>query len=426
MRVVERFLAANEWSTARKVAVTTVVWVPLQLAQYAVARVAAGWSELVDVRWFDYLYGVLVPVEIAVGLVAAHVARRGREGEWTFYALFTSYFSIAGVGAYAGGIANAATLMPLLVPVLVAPAFFGVRKSAFVLAASFVALTSAAVAPWAGADHAPALQTRSFDDLGSGALVVAGVGMLTPALVGGALFVMVLGEAFRRERAALAETRDQLSEAVGLISKYVPAEVAAGILAGTQQPTDAYRRQKVTAFFSDIVGFTDLSEELEPEDLATVLNEYFTEMAEIAHRHHGTVDDLQGDGLVLVFGAPNHVSDREHALDAVRAAVEMQEAVAGLNGRWRAEGIDAHISVRIGINTGVVTVGHFGSATRRKYTVLGKHVNLAARIQALCEPGCVLISKATWLLVNDIVATESLGDHAFRGITRPVEVLRLV
>jgi class 3 adenylate cyclase len=426
MRVVERLVAAHEWSTARKVAVTTVVWVPLQLLQYVVARTAVAQSDLVDGRWLDYSYGVLVVVEVAIGVIAARVARGSREGSWTFYALFTSYYVVAAVGSYAGGVANSATLIPLLVPVLVAPAIFGLRQCVYVLAACFVALAAATLAPSFGADYAPAVITGSFEDLNTGPLLVAGVGMLAPALVGGALFVMLLGEAFRRERAALARTRDQLSHAVGLISTYVPAEVAAGILAGTEQQSGGYERQKVTAFFSDIVGFTDLSEELEPEDLATVLNEYFTEMAEIAQRHGGTIDELQGDGLVLVFGAPNHVSDSQHALDAVHAAVEMQGAVVSLNERWRDAGIDAEVRVRIGINTGVVTVGHFGTATRRKYTVLGKHVNLAARIQAMCEPGSVLMSRATWLLVNKQVAAESLGEHAFRGITRPVEVLQVL
>jgi class 3 adenylate cyclase len=426
MKVVEPFVTASEWSTAKKVVVTMAIWVPLQLVQYAVARVAGAWSHLIDVRWIDVCFGLVVPVEVVIGLAAARVSRRGGEGEWTFYALFCWYFLVAAVGAYAGGTINAATLIPLLVPVLVSPALYGLRKSVFVLGLGTVAILASAVAPWAGADFAPALDTRSVEDLGSARLALAGAGLILPALVGGAVLVMVTGEALRRERAALAHARDQLSDAVGLISTYVPAEVASGILAGTEQQADGYKRQKVTAFFSDIVGFTDLSEELEPEDLATVLNEYFTEMTEIAHRHRGTVDELQGDGLVLVFGAPNHVSDREHALDAVRAAVEMQEAIAGLNERWRNEGLDVRIRVRIGINTGVVTVGHFGTAARRKYTVLGKHVNLAARIQAICEPGHVLISKATWLLIGSQVPTRSLGDHTFQGITRPVEVLQVV
>jgi class 3 adenylate cyclase len=257
-------------------------------------------------------------------------------------------------------------------------------------------------------------------------VVFAGAAILVPAIVVSLAMVLLLTEAYRRERAALSSTQDQLSDAVGLISKYVPAELASGLLAGTEAPSSGYKRQKVTSFFSDIVGFTELAEEMEPEDLARMLNEYFTEMAGIAERHHGTVDELQGDGLILVFGAPTFRSDREHALDAVRSASEMQRAIAGLNEKWSRDGLDVAIEVRMGINTGVVTVGHFGSGNRLKYTVLGKHVNLAARIQAMCEPGSVLISHATWLLVHDDVESRSLGLQEFKGITRPVEVHKLV
>jgi class 3 adenylate cyclase len=266
---------------------------------------------------------------------------------------------------------------------------------------------------------------RSIDAYASLRAQLGGAAILTPAVVGSFVFVTLLAAGARRDRTALVETRDQLDQAIGLISKYVPAELASGILSGTEGASSGYRRQKVTSFFSDIVGFTELAEEMEPEELAVVLNEYFTEMAAIADRHHGTVDELQGDGLILVFGAPNFRSDREHALDAVRAASEMQTAIGELNERWRAAGVDVNIRVRMGINTGVVTVGHFGTGNRLKYTVLGKHVNLASRVQAMCEPGKVLISNSTWLLVKHDVATRSLGERDFKGITRPVEVHEL-
>jgi class 3 adenylate cyclase len=316
-------------------------------------------------------------------------------------------------------------LFPVFGPLLFIPFWYETRKSSFALALVVVGVSAIVVAIFLGADYAPGLLDRSIDAQGTPAALLAGVPLLLVPLVGAILFLMAAGAAYRRERAALAATRDQLSEAVGLISKYVPAELASGILSGTEVPSGGYRRQKVTSFFSDIVGFTELAEEMEPEDLARVLNEYFSEMAGIADRHHGTVDELQGDGLILVFGAPTFSSDREHALDAVRAASDMRAGVANLNDRWRQAGIDVRISVRMGINTGVVTVGHFGSGNRLKYTVLGKHVNLAARIQAMCEPGKVLISHATWLLVKDECVARSLGEHAFKGITRPVEVHEL-
>jgi len=143
-------------------------------------------------------------------------------------------------------------------------------------------------------------------------------------------------------------------------------------------------------------------------------------MLEIAHRHGGTVDEISGDAILVFFGAPVATDDRDHAIRAVRMAVDMQEAVIRLNEAWRRAGITESLSVRMGINTGVVTIGNFGSQDRMKYAVLGKHVNLAARIQATCDPGKVLISHATWLLVGEEIVCTPKGEGQFKGITRPV------
>lgn len=422
--LVGRFVTATEWSTAKKTAVVALAFgAPLQVLQFATTRPLAL-SGTIDASLLD-LFLLAILHTLVTGLISAWVASRGHEGTWTYYLMFLPYLAIAGYGLYAVGFASALLLVLFLPPLAVLP-LYKLRETIVSLLMAGLVVVGPAGATAAGlVEYAPAFRSRSLDVFGEASFIVGGFGLLLPALVVFPAMMLILTAAYRRDRMHLAETRDQLQSAVGLISKYVPAEVASGILAGTEIPQDGYKRQKVTAFFSDIVGFTNLSEEMEPEDLAVVLNEYFTEMAEIAQKHRGTVDELQGDGLVLVFGAPNHVSDRQHALDAVRAAAEMQEAIGQLNERWRDEGIDVRISVRIGINTGVVTVGHFGTKTRLKYTVIGKHVNLASRIQAMCEPGKVLISNATWLLVNEEVSATSLGEHSFKGITRPVEVFQV-
>ena len=164
----------------------------------------------------------------------------------------------------------------------------------------------------------------------------------------------------------------------------------------------------------------DIAEELEPEDLSRVLNEYFTEMTGIAHRHGGTVDELSGDAILVFFGAPHATDDKDHALRAVRMATEMQQEMVTLNARWRSLGIAETISVRMGISTGVVTVGNFGSPERMKYAVLGKHVNLAARLQTNCQPGNILLSHATWLLIEDQIPCVQKGEMQLKGINKPV------
>lgn len=426
MDLVDRFLTASEWSTAKKTSVMALgFWLPAQIIQYVAARAAVVGTTYFDVRWLDLTYAVLIPLSIVVGGVSAWVASRDHAGEWTFYVLVVPYQLVLASVLYAAGSGNAAVFVPLVLPFLVVAAWFDAGKALIVGSLVVATLLGLAAATLAGVPYAPAILERSIDAQASARVQLGGAAILAPAFVMGGVFVGIVGQGLRRDRARVVATRDQLDHAVALISRYVPAELASGILAGSERPDDGYRRQKVTVFFSDIVGFTDLAEELEPEDLARVLNEYFGEMTAIAGRHRGTVDELQGDGLIVLFGAPTHVSDREHALDAVAMASEMQEAIDRLNVHWQDAGIGEGVAVRMGINTGVVTVGHFGSGGRMKYTVIGKHVNLAARIQAACRPGRVLLSHATWLLVRDVVKAISLGDQEFKGIVRPVEVHEL-
>lgn len=218
----------------------------------------------------------------------------------------------------------------------------------------------------------------------------------------------------RQWEAELAQARD-------LISRYVPQQVADEIAAGRGGAT-RHERRKLTVFFSDLVGFTEIAEDLDPEDLSRLLNEYFTEMTAIADRHGGTVDELAGDAILVFFGAPQATDDRDHALRAVRMAIDMQAATAALNERWQRAGIPQRFRLRMGIDTGVVTVGNFGSAGRMKYAVLGRHVNLAARLQAHCAPDRILLSYNTWLLVHEQIPCTARGEVQLKGVTRPVQV----
>jgi class 3 adenylate cyclase len=143
-------------------------------------------------------------------------------------------------------------------------------------------------------------------------------------------------------------------------------------------------------------------------------------MTAIADRHSGTVDELQGDAILILFGAPEATDDRDHAVRAVQMAVEMQHAMTALNASWRRAGISEEITVRMGIHTGVVTIGNFGSPQRMKDAALGKHVNLAARLQTNCEPGKILLSHATWLLASDRIECTAMGAVMVKGIVKPV------
>src|SRR5262249_39454912 len=153
------------------------------------------------------------------------------------------------------------------------------------------------------------------------------------------------------------------------------------LLAGEVDQPMRHERRRLTIFFSDIAGFTAMADELEPEETSRMLNEYVAAMAEIADRSAAALNQIIGDGLLVIFGAPVATNDHDHALRAVEMALNMQERTNMLRERWMREGIDKPFAVRMGINTGYATVGDFGSEGRVTYTAIGTQTNLAARIQ---------------------------------------------
>lgn len=151
-------------------------------------------------------------------------------------------------------------------------------------------------------------------------------------------------------------------------------------------------RQRLTILMSDLRGFTAISERMEPQDLISMLNHYFSEMYEEIERFHGTLIEFVGDGMLVIFGAP--VKTETHAADAVAAALGMQRRMKEVN-RWNAERGFEPLSMGIGINTDDVILGNIGSERRTKYGVLGPAVNLAGRIESYTTGGQVLISPGT-------------------------------
>jgi len=248
---------------------------------------------------------------------------------------------------------------------------------------------------------------------------------------GGASFALVLGllalayhliARWHQQEEALAETSQQLARANDVISHYVASQLAAQIQAGNFDALDHQERRKLTLFFSDIEGFAATADLVEPEDLASVLNEYLAEMTEIGNRHGATIDKFVGDAIMIFFGAPEATDDHDHALRAVRMALEMQSRMAELQAQWHRHGFERPFRIRIGINTGHASIGNFGSRDRMDYTAIGRQVNLAARLQARCEPGKVLISHSTWVLIQDEVTCTSRGEIEVKGFHQPINV----
>lgn len=210
------------------------------------------------------------------------------------------------------------------------------------------------------------------------------------------------------------------------LSKYLSPQiwqVAFTGQSGAQIPT---RRKKLTVFFSDIKGFTDLSEELEPEDLAALLNSYLSAMSDIAARHGGTVDKFVGDSIMVFFGDPHTQGAKQDALAAVAMALDMRKQMFVLRQQWQSLGVDKQLEIRMGINTGYCTAGSFGADSRMDYTLIGREVNLASRLESAASANEILISAETYNLVKDVIMGRDKGQLQVKGFARPVQIYQVV
>lgn len=206
------------------------------------------------------------------------------------------------------------------------------------------------------------------------------------------------------------------------LKRYLPPSVVDDIIEGRRDLAPRTERRKITVLFSDVHGFTEATDGLEPEELARLLDEYLSAMSDIAFAAGATIDKFRGDGMMVFFGAPEPVEPRDGALRCIRMARDMCRVVGTLREKWFNEGYDWDLGVRIGINTGYATVGEFGSAERMDYTAVGTEVNLASRLEGCCETDSIVISHATWALVKGEVECKPLGSMELKGIHRPVRV----
>jgi adenylate cyclase len=228
-----------------------------------------------------------------------------------------------------------------------------------------------------------------------------------------------------RDREIIEQKSQQLETLANRLAKYLSPQIYNSIFSETEDTSKAHARKNLTIFFSDIVQFTDLSDTMEPERLATVINSYLSEMTNIAIECGGTIDKFIGDAILVFFGDPETQGDAEDALRCVEMAVRMQERVEQLQSFWKKNGVANGLRVRMGIATGYCTVGNFGSDQRLDYTVLGSPVNLAARLQGLADPKKIVLDQNTLSLVEAHVKVEAKGEFIPRGFMRPVQYFEL-
>ena len=173
------------------------------------------------------------------------------------------------------------------------------------------------------------------------------------------------------------------------------------------------------------MSFTDLTDKMEPEKLALIINSYLSEMSTIAIKHGGTSDKFIGDALMVFFGDPETLGETDDALKCIDMAIDMQERVKELQSHWRGLGAVEGISVRMGISNGFCTVGNFGSDLRLDYTILGSPVNLAARLQSMAEIDDMLVDENTKNLISNEVETEFFKEFTPKGFVRPIGVYKV-
>lgn len=205
---------------------------------------------------------------------------------------------------------------------------------------------------------------------------------------------------------------------------YVPPHVLASVLENPGVLQLGGTRREVTVLFADIRGFTALSELLQPEQVVDLLNEYFSAMTDIIFKFEGMVDKFIGDQIMAVFNVP--LIQGDHALRAVKAALQMQQRLQQLHRRWVKEGKPC-FTIGIGIETGVVVVGNIGSDRRMDYSVIGDAVNVAARLEELCRDlgADILIGERTYQRVKDVVQATPIGEVLARGRLTPLRAYRV-
>ena len=209
------------------------------------------------------------------------------------------------------------------------------------------------------------------------------------------------------------------------LSRYAPLQLWQSIMRGETEAKLEYKRKKITVFFSDIQGFTELSETLIPDDLAFVLNDYLSHMTEIAKQYGATIDKFMGDAILIFFGDPDSQGVEQDAKNCLDMALAMRQQMKFLRARWEKMGY-APLHIRMGISTGYCHVGNYGAMHRMAYTIVGRDANLAARLQSAAEIDEILISDETYKLVKSSYLCAPKEPMELKGIQDVVKTWQVI
>ncbi|WP_435980342.1 adenylate/guanylate cyclase domain-containing protein [Psychrobacter sp. DM4] len=227
---------------------------------------------------------------------------------------------------------------------------------------------------------------------------------------------------------SVAQSTKRLTTMVSVINKltrFVPPQIWQPIVKTDSPVSVSNKRVKLSIMFSDIAGFTELSDSLSADNLADILNTYMYCMTTIASKHGAVLDKFIGDGMVCFFGEPDSRGARQDALDCVAMAVDMRREMRSLRQRWRLLGFDG-LDIRIGVTTGYCHVGNFGSSSRLSYTLIGREANLASRLELSANKGEILISQNTYDYICHDYECQFAGDYELKGFDDKVSAWQVL
>ena len=299
----------------------------------------------------------------------------------------------------------------------ITPAPRGSRIAAVVITAVAIGLLSAFL-PFAAAAAAAAIIVGGWTWLGVAAFKNGlWLNMVQPQIAGAiALFA---GTAYQYFVEGVEKRKMKR-----LFGRYVSRDVYEQLVAHPELAELGGKRREMTVLFSDIRGFTSVTERGDPEELVAQLNEYFSKMVEIVFEHKGTVDKFVGDMVMALFGAP--LDDPDHAEHAVQAAIHMVDELGRMNKGWKERGM-VPLDIGIGINSGEMIAGNIGSSSIMSYTVIGDNVNLGSRLESLNKDykTRIIMSDATRTRLRQAYDTRPLGDVIVKGKSKPVAIFEI-
>jgi adenylate cyclase len=429
MWLAERLSGFINWPISRKLFLLASVGVFATLLAGVVNLVVFSTlhTSTMDLALLNRYIMAWVPAQALGAALAWPAARAGREGRWAavLFVMVQSPFIVGLLHLFGTMSTPLVAIYPAIVILwtLVLDerlGLFGLCNLAGWLLAVGVLESRGVLA------YAPVMLERSMDQQNNAVWFTA-VFFHILVLLSFCISLCVLFQRTRqRQEASLRQAHAALEQSNTLIRRYLPAPLAEQIAAGHYAAASRPERRKLTMLFVGIDGFTSAAEELEPEDLGAVLAQYLSQVVAIADRHDGAVNHVTGDRMLVLFGAPHSAGEREDALRAVRAAREMQRYAEASRKLWSQHGLAQPFGIRIGLNTGYASVGDFGSEGRKLYSGIGLQINLAEHIHDECEAGQVLISLATWGLVQDQFKCAPQVQIAVKDLSYPVRVYALL